>query len=215
MKTKTLSINALILAVIALSFFSHADAADYNSAQFKEAYQHYLLVSDDQGGSAKQLANQWQTLYEDDAKDPLALVYLGSSHTLMGRDAMMPWSKMRHTETGLEEMTLALRLLNDQHNEQLFNFMPVSHHVKTTAAITFTQVPDFFGRHEEGYYLFVDVLSDPLFLALPSQAQTFAYYFGIAAAYQLDKASQAQAWQAQLKTLNTSDDFTAAALALE
>jgi len=215
MKTKTLSINAIILALVALSFFVHADAADYQSSAFQDAYQQYLIVSDDQGGSAKKLAKQWEQLYAIDEQDPLALVYLGSSHTLMGRDALMPWSKMNLTETGLDEMALALRLLTDEHNHQLFNRMPVSIHVKTTAAITFTQVPDFFGRQEEGYYLFEDVLSDPVFLALPSEAQTFAFYFAISAAYQLNKTTQAQAWQAQLQALNAGDDFTAAALVLE
>lgn len=215
MKTKTLSIQAFILAVVALNFYLHADAADYRDASFQNAYQEYRLVSDNQGGSAKKVTGQWKEIYSSDEQDPLALVYLGSSHTLMGRDALMPWSKMRYTETGLDEMALALRLLKPEHDTTLFNAMPVSVHVKTTAAITFTQVPSFFGRQEEGYYLFEDILSDPVFLALPNPAQTFAYYFAISAANQLDKSAQANDWQAKLAALNAGDDFSNAALALE
>ncbi len=215
MKTHSLSIHALILIAVALSCFNPINAADYESEEFQAAYQQYLAVSGDEGGSAKKLAQQWQDIYADDMNDPLALVLLGSSHTLMGRDALMPWSKMNHTEKGLDEMSLAVRLLQDQHKTQLFEQMPVYLHVKTTAAITFSQVPEFFGRHEDGYYLFEDVLSDPVFLAMPVQAQTYVYYYAIAAALQVDKSEQAAQWQTDLAAKGFSDDYTAAAAELE
>lgn len=202
---------ALAFALIArLSF-----AADLYEADFAEAYQQFHTVSEEQGGSARKLAKQWEELVEDNPQDPFALVMLGSSHTLMGRDAWMPWTKLRHTETGLDEMAMAQRLLKDEHRNEFFQGMSISHHVQTMAAITFSQVPAFFGRHEDAFYLFQDVLSDEQFLALPAEAKTFAYYYAIASAKQVEQADQAEQWLAQLIAMNVEDAFTTAALDLE
>lgn len=202
---------ALALALVArLSF-----AAESYSDRYVEAYQQFHSVSDDQGGSARKLAKQWQSIVDANPEDPFALVMLGSSHTLMGRDAWMPWSKLRHTENGLDEMAMAQRLLTHEHRDLYFQGMSITHHVQTMAAITFTQVPDFFGRHEEGFYLFQDVLSDTQFLALPAEAKTFAFYYAISAARQIDQTNQAEAWLDQMLALNVEDGFTTAAVNLE
>jgi hypothetical protein len=212
------ALNNLIKATLTVSFIcavSQLWAADYSNADFQGAYKAYLSVSAGEGGSAKQLAKTWEHLYLADEQDPLSLVMLGSSHTLMGRDAWMPWTKLRHTETGLEEMAIAQRLLTDDHKQVYFDNLSVDLQVKSTAAITFTQVPEMFGRHEEGFYLFEDILSDPALEQLPAAALTYLYYYAISAALQLDKNEQAVTWQNDLKALNVDDEYTQAALKLE
>jgi hypothetical protein len=204
-------IIGLILALISATAFS----ADYASPAFQDAHEQYLSVSNEDSGSAKKLAKTWQDIYAQDEKDPLALVLLGSSHTLMGRDAWMPWSKMKHTETGLDEMALAQRLLTEEHEHIFFNGVPVHLEVKMTAAITFTQVPEFFGRQEEGFLLFEDVLSDATFISQPAAAKTYVYYFGISAAKALEKEQLAEQWTNTLIELDIEDDYKQAALALE
>ena len=47
-----------------------------------------------------------------DGNDALSLVYLGSTQTLMGRDAFMPWNKMKYTEQGLATISKGLDLLS-------------------------------------------------------------------------------------------------------
>jgi hypothetical protein len=187
---------------------SSAQATDYNSAEFKSAYQDYLQVANEEGISAKKLAAKWEAIYLTDETDPLSMVLLGSSHAFMGRDALMPWSKLNHTEKGLDELTLAQRLLKPEHQAMMFERMPVYLHVKTLAGITFTQVPVFFGRHEEGYYLFEDVLADTVFKHMPGDAQTYVYYYAISAAFSLDKSQQAKDWQQELKALNVQDEYS-------
>jgi len=203
---------SLLLTTLTMTLsLSVAQASDYDAPEFQSAYKSYLTVSNDEGGSAKKLSSVWEVLHQADEKDPFVLVMLGSSHSLMGRDAMMPWSKMRHTEKGLEEMAIAQRLLTEKHESIYFEGMPVSLHVKTIAGITFSQVPDFFGRSEEGFYLLEDVLTDDGFHQLPAPAQTYVFYYGIVSALALDKHEQATEWQQQLEQLNVKDDFTAAA----
>lgn len=212
LKQLLIAITLLLTMLLATSF---ANTQPYQSPDFQAAYQDYLAVSDDQGGSAKRLAKSWQQLVDENPNDPLALVLLGSSHTLMGRDAMMPWSKMSHTEKGLDEMAMALRLLKTEHRQQEFQALSVDLQVKSTAAITFTQVPAMFGRHEEGFYIFADILNDPSFQKLPAERVSYIYYFAIAAAKHLEKTDHMIQWQQQLKSLSVNDDYSQAALALE
>ena len=202
---------AIIASLLIFTWHNTVSAADYTSASFTDAYTDYLEVSDDLGGSAKNVAKAWQSLYDNDSTDPLVLVYLGSSHTMMGRDAMMPWSKLKHSETGLEEMAMALRLLNEDNSNRLFQGMPVYLHVKSIAGITFTQVPEFFGRQEEGFYLLKDSLEDTNFQQLPEQAKTYLYYYGINAAYLLDKKDIAKDWSETLANFEIEDNYTQAA----
>ncbi|EAR07541.1 hypothetical protein MED297_04714 [Reinekea sp. MED297] len=182
-------------------------AADYQSASFQQAYEDFMLVSSDEGGSSKKLVSDWQTIVDDDKRDPFTLVMLGSSQTLRGRDAWMPWSKMEHTETGLDTMAAAVRLLTPEHRTMSFQGMPVVFHVKTMAAVTFIQVPEFFGRYEDSFYLFQDVLSDEQFLALPAPAKSFAYYYGIRAARAVEQETQADEWLETLAALPGDDRY--------
>jgi hypothetical protein len=211
MKNRLTIRSTLIAAALSLSLSTFASAADYHSEEFESAYNNYLQVTDEAGGSAKNLAKQWQALHDADPKDPLTMVMLGSSHTLMGRDAFMPWSKMKHTEAGLDEMAMAQRLLNDSNANVQFQHMPVYLHVKSTAGITFTQVPEFFGRHEEGFYLLEEVIEDPGFRMLPAQAKTYMYFFAINSAYQIDKSVIANEWLEELNNLGVEDEYTRAA----
>jgi len=46
----------------------------------------------------------------------LFLAYQGSSYTLVGRDAWMPWNKIGYTEKGLDMIGKALRMLKPKHD---------------------------------------------------------------------------------------------------
>ncbi len=213
--TVNLPLAILFLLLSVLVSVTTSRAADYQSLQYAAAYDTYLQVSDEAGGSAKKMARLWEALAVEDESDPLAMVFLGSAHTLMGRDALMPWSKLNHTEKGLDEMALAIRLLKPEHDSQHFEHMTVTLQVKSIAAITFVQVPDSFGRSEDGFELLKEVLTDPAFIALPGEAKTYLYYYGIEAALAQEKDQQSAQWLSVLKTLNVDDDYTRAAYALE
>jgi hypothetical protein len=71
-----------------------------------------------------------------------------------------------------------------------------------------------FGRHEEGFYLFEDILTDPALATVPAPAVTYIYYFAINAALQIEKTEHAMLWKTQLEALAVDDDYTKAALEL-
>lgn len=205
---KTLIVSTLLSLTLAAPF---ALAQNYDSTDFQQARATYDQVLEG-NGSAKKLTEQWQRLHQQDESDPLALVFLGSSRTMVGRDAWMPWNKLSHTEQGLEEMALAQRLLRDEHKQVEFEGMPLDLTVKVYAGINFTQVPEFFGRLEQGYWLLSDVLGDERFQRLYPQQQTYVYYFAIQAAQAFDRPDALQQWKAELQQLNVEDDYSQAAL---
>ncbi|MCV5656233.1 hypothetical protein OFN54_33340, partial [Escherichia coli] len=53
-------------------------------------------------------------LVQKQGATPVTLVYLGSSETLQGRDAFMPWNKMKFTERGLATIQKGLDLMANQ-----------------------------------------------------------------------------------------------------
>ncbi len=87
-------------------------------------------------------------LVEADPQSPLFLVYLGSSETLIARDAWWPWTKMRYLESGLDKIDRALALLRPEHEQQRVGKAVVGEWVRTTAHQTFLKVPEFSNRSQ-------------------------------------------------------------------
>lgn len=134
---------------------------------------------------------------------PLTLIYLGSTETLQGRDAWMPWTKLRHTEHGLARMNKALDLLNQQGTpvtQQIqIHGLYESHLVKAVAGKTFTSVPGSFNHFERGYELYLDLLADAAFQQSPFEATAWVYLYAIQSALFIDDNEQANQWLASMK----------------
>ena len=71
---------------------------------------------------------QLQGQIEKQGGDALTLVYLGSTQTLMGRDAFLPWNKMKYVEQGLGTIAKGLDMLSgDTTPVPLQEIRPVSY----------------------------------------------------------------------------------------
>ncbi|MGC9552877.1 hypothetical protein ACP45F_15745, partial [Vibrio metoecus] len=81
-----------------------------------------------------------EKLVEQEGATPLTLVYLGSTRTLMGRDAFLPWKKMRYSEEGLSTIEKGLSLLSDGTANSALrrNGLPVAMLAVAVAAATYT-----------------------------------------------------------------------------
>ncbi|BDY04325.1 hypothetical protein [Ferrimonas sp. YFM] len=157
-----------------------------------------------QGDSAlvEQVRIKLEQRVEAEGKQPLTLVYLGGTHTLMGRDAWMPWNKLSHVETGVSFIHQGLALLKEQavplDEQPRVLGLPDSQLAQANAAVTFTQLPEFFGQFDAGYDLYLTLLSDKAFEAQPIEACAWVYLYAIHAALKADDDYQARLW---LKTL--------------
>lgn len=118
--------------------------------------------------------DQW---VKEDPKSPTAQAYYGGVLTLKGRDSWMPWNKMKHTEKGLDIMAKAVDLIESSPAATDGWALAERVDVLSLAGINFTQVPDMFGRFEEGNELLQGLVDSEQLLALPIQAVAHVYFF--------------------------------------
>ncbi|MEI2565048.1 hypothetical protein V7T16_15190 [Vibrio metoecus] len=145
-----------------------------------------------------------EKLVEQEGATPLSLVYLGSTRTLMGRDAFLPWKKMRYSEEGLATIEKGLSLLSDDTANSVLrrNGLPVAMLAVAVAAATYTAMPDMFNHFERGYDLYLNLLADPQFQAQPFAATAWIYRLAIVAALRAKDQAQAKQW---LETMQQAD----------
>jgi hypothetical protein len=160
------TVTILALAVAAPTRAGVADPAPFLAAQaeFERG-----LAGD--GGANVRAHAQFQKLVEAEPANPLYLAYLGSTYTLLGRDAWAPWTRMRQTEKGLGLIDKALALLTAEHDQQTARGVPVSEEVRLSAAATFLAVPGFMNRTEAARLAIADALASPAFATTPGQVQ--------------------------------------------
>lgn len=187
-----------------------AEAIDANPT-LSQAYQLYLEGTEGDKRAVDDAVEAFETLLEAHPGDPLILVLLGGSQTLQGRDAWMPWNKLSLTEDGLAAMSKAQQWLGPEHDERMFEGLPISLQVKALAGITFTQVPDFFGRFEQGYQLLLEASGSPLLEGLPAQNHSHIHYYAAEAARQADEPDRRAMLLQRLADLPLDNDYTEAA----
>ncbi|MDR9468484.1 hypothetical protein [Marinospirillum sp.] len=189
----------LLLLVFPLGASGNQVAAEYQSAY--ESYQ--AAVADDY--SAGRIAATWKDLHQSQPDDPLPLLLLGASQVLKGRDAWMPWNKLRYTEEGMEQMTAALKLLNTEDQERYLDGLPVGVLLPALAGITFIEVPGFFGRFEQGYQLLQEASSSSLLKGIPAENQAFIHQYLYQAASEVDESRMKELAVQRLQSLGIEE----------
>jgi hypothetical protein len=155
-----------VLAAMALTTGT-AGAAPANEAAFMGAWQQFDRALGGDSGATDAAAERFNALAQADASDLVAQAYAGAALTLKGRDALLPWRKMSHTEDGLARIDKALAQLTPAHDQPLHRGTPASLEVRFTAASTFLALPGFFNRGPRGEQLLADVVNSPLLAASP------------------------------------------------
>ncbi|PCI51134.1 MAG: hypothetical protein COB51_02505 [Moraxellaceae bacterium] len=147
--------------------------------------------------------------------DPLTIAYLGGLHTLIGRDAWMPWTKLNHTERGLDTMAKAMMMLRPEHDQLLVDGLPVSTEIKSISAITFTLVPFFFNRFDQGYELLLEIIESEQLAEIPFSRKAYLYYYAGLAAEKEDQHARASVfYQTLVDNLNQGEYVEKARLQL-
>jgi hypothetical protein len=202
-----------IVFILASTFWVSAALSDTTEIvpDLNQAYQQYLAGAEGDKRAVDTAVEAFEALLESRPEDPLILVLLGGSQTLQGRDAWMPWNKMSLTEDGLAAMGKAQQWLNPEHDEQMFDGLPVSIQVKALAGITFTQVPDFFGRFEQGYQLLLDASQSELLDATSARSHSHIHFFAASAARKAGEKERHVMLLKRLAALPVNNEYTAAA----
>ncbi|MCR9566201.1 hypothetical protein NB482_11520 [Vibrio alginolyticus] len=209
---KALKLASTFIAAFALSSnLALANPSERTLSQFNQAAQGDSgLVDTVYGELSKQLEEQGAT--------PVTLVYLGSAETLQGREAFMPWNKMKFTERGLATIQKGLDLMANQpvplQEQQRLQGLPEYQLATAMAATTFTSLPDMFNHFDRGYELYLSLLDEPSFSQQPFAATSWIYRYAIEAALRAEDVQQAKTWLAQMEQLGDSNLETQTAKAL-
>lgn len=212
MNTRTsLSLTAYI-AVLLFSLFAGSVFALPSEAMI----QRYNQAAQGDEKLVEPLYADLEKLVAQEGATALSLVYLGSTRTLMGRDAFLPWKKMRYSEEGLATIEKGLSLLsaNTSNSEEIRNGLPVQMLAMAVAAATYTAMPDMFNHFERGYDLYLNLLTDPQFQAQPFAATAWIYRLAIVAALRANDEAQARLWLEAMQQADAQHPDTQQAQAL-
>jgi len=131
---------------------------------YQQARSWFNQALDERDGALDHAIEQFSQLLNTHSDLPVYRAYLGACKTLKGRDAWMPWDKMRYTEQGLDEIDKALNTLNESHNARLLLGASLRLQTMLIAATTFLNLPDnIFHRHAKGMRILGKMMIDPAY----------------------------------------------------
>ncbi|QFT11930.1 hypothetical protein [Vibrio sp. THAF190c] len=159
-----------------------------------------------------------KSILDKEGATPLTLVYLGSTETLQGRDAFLPWNKMKYVEKGLATIDKSLTLLNSIEQpvaeQARVQGLPEAYLTRAMAATTYTSLPDMFNHFDRGYDLYLDLLSEDEFAHQNFAVTAWIYRYAITASIRAEDFAQAQSWLAVMEEKDSSNIETMTAKAL-
>ncbi|PWI32492.1 hypothetical protein DI392_15695 [Vibrio albus] len=207
---KRQAINIFVLFSITLM-----TALPVNANPTPEMIQLYYQAADGDESKTEAAYDTLTALIEQEGARPLTLVYQGSAETLLGRDAWMPWNKMKYVEQGLAKIEKGLNLISTDslplpEQERVLG-LPEYQLSRAMAATTYTQLPDMFNHFDPGYDLYLQLLEEPEFLQQPFAASAWVYRYAIEAAVKAEDRQQAQKWLTLMEEKQRNNPETVAA----
>ncbi|MBS4099300.1 MAG: hypothetical protein KGZ83_21015, partial [Sulfuricella sp.] len=159
-------VHFLLAAALAVPALAAADPA------FSQAQAVFLKAADGNSAAVEEAVRQFTRLAAVESDQaPLLLAYLGAAQTMQGRDAWLPWEKVRATERGLAVLDKALRSLEARHDTEIFNGTAISLETRLVAANTFLSLPSLFNRFDAGKQALREAFAHPGWAAAPGEVR--------------------------------------------
>ncbi len=152
-----------------------------------------------------------EQLSDSEPENALVMVYKGSVMTLEGRDAWMPWNKIKYTEKGMDLMEQALNMRLDSKEVPTYLNHSLALEIKMLCAITFTQVPKMFGRFEQGLELIDAIVTDKRYQQLSESQRAHLIYYRAEAAIKEDLIEDARNYYKKVLGMKVDDEIRAKA----
>jgi hypothetical protein len=160
----------LALAIVALS----GHAADAEAVARARAV--FAKAVAGESSAVKTASEQFKQLHEREPDHVLLRAFWGSCLTLQGREALMPWNKLRYVEDGLAQIDKALGQLSPEKDAELLGGVSIGMETRLIAASTFLKLPDLFRRFDAGKRVVEESLRNPAFATLPPPLQGRFHY---------------------------------------
>lgn len=182
-----------------------APAAPMADADFAAAQAIFLQAVAGDGGAVEEAVRRFGKLAATDTPQaPLCAAYLGAAQAMQGRDAWMPWNKMRATERGLATLDKALRRLDAAHDKEIFRGTPLFVEIRLVAASTFLALPALFNRFDAGKQILREAFASPAYAAASGEIKARLHWqAAIAARRDKDARDEAAHLKQALATVST------------
>jgi hypothetical protein len=157
------------MRIIALALLLATGIAAAADTSFAEAQQIFMRAQQGQEKDVEPAIAAFEALARAEPRNPVYASYLGSALALKGRDALMPWTRMKYVEEGLDQLDRALAALKPEHDKALLRGVPMGIEAQLVAANTLLRIPDgIFHRRAQGRKLVADLLKNPALAAAPA-----------------------------------------------
>lgn len=161
---KTL-LRPLLISLALILPLSQAWAVD--EAAFNTAFSLMQKARAGDGKAVDEAVEAFARLVRQEPANPLLRAYQGSAESLQGREALMPWNKLKLTENGLATIDKALQQLTTEHERELVRGVPILLETRLVAASTFLSLPEMFKRSPAGHQQLQALITHPGLLAAP------------------------------------------------
>jgi hypothetical protein len=164
MKALSAGLAALLFAGVAA-----AQSLALPGERFAQAAQVFQRAQQGAKDQIEPAIAAFEALVTSAPQHPVYAAYLGAATSLKGRDAWMPWDKMRFTEQGLDHVDRALAALKPEHDRLLVRGVAASLETRLVAANLFIALPEgVFHRRAAGQRLLEELQRHPAFAAAPA-----------------------------------------------
>jgi len=103
--------QTILTLAIAIAFGSALAAPAVDNAAFTTARQQFQAASGGDASARDAAIEAFEKLSASQPGNPVYLAYQGAGIAMRGRDAMMPWEKMKYAEKGADMVQKAVTLL--------------------------------------------------------------------------------------------------------
>ena len=162
----TPAILAILLATVCS--IGHATPKEVAPPDFSAAAQQFGAGAKGDAKARDGAVDAFRALAASHPGHPLFGVYEGAATALQGRDALMPWDKMKLAEKGANLIEKSLAQLTPEHDEALIQGSPESILARLVAANTLLALPSMMNRHSAGKRAVEAALASPAFASAPA-----------------------------------------------
>ncbi len=174
-----MKISVLVFFLIS-NTITLAQAMD--EAQYSEADARYLAAVNGNKNSVRKAIRYFDRLTLPAPYATLIKSYRGSLESIMATHVYMPWNKMKHVESGSEQMDEALDELTEIHDTTKLNGTSLSILIRLNIAHSYFQFPDFLNRYQDAKDLISEILESPQFFNANVEVKNNVYELAAAMA---------------------------------
>ncbi|EOD77849.1 hypothetical protein D515_03323 [Grimontia indica] len=147
-------------------------------------------------------------------EDALLTAYYGSTMSMKGRDAWLPWNRQKYSEIGVDSLNKSLNQLSDESFDKPYYGLNEGLYIQSLAAITFISLPESFEQRDRGFEMLKTMMASEELGYYPFGPRAWIHIEAVKAAIDMEETSTATQWANEMQRLAPTHPYTQQALEL-